>query len=65
MANNVKINLKKYHRALLSEVLPFELPIIYNNNGFFAIYENKDKNELIYSLYRKIFSNNDCLSTIP
>lgn len=65
MANNVKINLKKYHRALLSEVLPFELPIIYNNDGLFAIYENKDKDELIYSLYRKIFSDKVSNSTIP
>lgn len=65
MAKNVKINLKKYHRALLSEVLPFELPIIYNNDGFFAAYENKDKAELIYSLYRKIFSDKNFKSTIP
>ena len=43
MANNVKINLKKYHRALLSEVLPFELPIIYNNNGFLRYMRTKIK----------------------
>lgn len=65
MANNIKINLKKYHRALLSEVLPFELPIIYSNDGFFSLYENQDKIELIYSLYRKIFSDNKYKPTIP
>ena len=42
----LNINFRKYHRALLSEVLPFELPIIFNNDGFFLLHEHQDKKSL-------------------
>ena len=51
----LNINFRKYHRALLSEVLPFELPIIFNNDGFFLLHEHQDKKSLIHDLYKKIF----------
>ena len=46
----LNINFRKYHRALLSEVLPFELPIIFNNDGFFLLHEHQDKKSLIHDL---------------
>ena len=62
----LNINFRKYHRALLSEVLPFELPIIFNNDGFFLLHEHQDKKSLIHDLYKKIFCDHHVISqSIP
>ena len=47
------INLNNKYRVLLTEVLPYELPLFLNNEAFYA---NMQDNEL-YKLFHEIFNN--------
>ena len=46
-------DLKNKYRVLLTEVLPYELPLVLNNEAF---YENM-QDEKLRSLFNSIFSN--------
>ncbi|HHQ4449196.1 TPA: antiviral reverse transcriptase Drt3b [Aeromonas hydrophila] len=63
----VKIKLKKrdFHRALITDVLPYEVPFILTNEGFYREASNTDG--ILYKdpILRKVFIEHPRIDTIP
>lgn len=59
MSKNININNK--YRVLLTEVLPYEIPLMLDNEGFY--FNMQDKN--LYEIFKEAFGG-DCKNwTIP
>lgn len=58
---NIKINLNNKYRVLLTELLPYEIPLMLNNEGF---YDNVQDDNL-RKIFHDTFINNKITWTIP
>lgn len=57
------INLNNKYRVLLTEVLPYELPLFLNNEAFYANMQNNELYKLFHDIFNRIVTKNDW--TIP
>lgn len=57
------IDLNNKFRVLLTEVLPYELPLLLNNEAFYANMQNNELHDLFLDIFSNIVSKNDW--TIP
>ena len=62
MKDKITLDRKDFCRVLLTDVLPYEIPFILTNEGFYKFSKNKNnlkKNKFIYDFFTKKNENNE------
>lgn len=61
----IRFNLDNPYRLLLSDVLPTEIPIILNNQGFYMRYKDDTPKDVLDNIFKNLSTNKSRRFTIP